>query len=137
MFLFLVDEMKQLARALESCKSFKNRQECLTKSLDFLAFNYPDVYSLLYRDIKKRELECNDPNKIMKWLIVPQPNNIYMKLHEALMLVKNHNTMAKEEYLDCIKKMLCQTIEKGTNIEIAMKICTLIEKSSHLKSIYK
>lgn len=128
--------MKQLARVLENCTSFKNRQECLTESLDYLAFNYPDTYTLLYRDIKKRELEYNDPNKIMKWLSVPQPNS-YMKLHEALMLVKNHNTMAKEEYLDCLKKMLCETIEKGTDIDMAMKICTLIEKSPHLKSIYK
>lgn len=127
--------MKQLAKALEKC-TFKIRQECLTESLDYLSFNYPHLYSMLYKELKRRELETNDPNKIVKWLSASQPNS-YIKLHEALMLVKTHNVMAKEEYLDNLKNMLCQTIENGTHIEVAMKICILIEKSSNLKSIHE
>lgn len=127
--------MKQLAMMLINCKSFKDRQEHLSESLNNLSFNYPEIYSLLFREVKKRELESNDPNKITKWLNTT-PNS-YVKLHEALMLVKSHNIMAKEEYIDIIKHMLSQTIENGKNIEVAMKICYLIEKSSHLKTIFE
>lgn len=128
--------MKQLANALEKRSSFKDRLECLTESLDNLSFDSPNMYSLLYREMKRRELESNDPNKIIKWLSASQPNS-YVKLHEALMMVKNHNVMAKEEYLDNLKQMLNQTIENGTDIEVAVKICSLIEKSAHLKSIHE
>lgn len=128
--------MKQLARALEKCTSFKNRLECLSESLDHLSFDYPNLYSLLYREMKRRELESNDPNRIIKWLSASQPSS-YIKLHEALMLVKSHNIMAKEEYLDSLKQMLIQTIENGTDIEVVIKICSLIEKSTHLKSIHE
>lgn len=128
--------MKQLAQSLEKCKSFKTRLERLTESLDYLSFEYPYLYTMLFRELKRRELEINDPNKIVKWLSASQPNS-YIKLHEALMLVKTHNVMAKEEYLDSLKKMLCETIESGTDIDVAMKICILIEKSSNLKSIHE
>lgn len=127
--------MKQLALVLIKCRSFKDRQECLSESLSNLSFNYPEVYSLLIREVKKRELECNDPNKITRW-INTTPNS-YIKLHEALMLVKSHNIMAKEEYVCVIKHMLIQTIENGCNIEVALKICNLIEKSPHLKTIFE
>lgn len=133
---FAVDEMNELARALLEHKSFKERQECLSNMLDYLAFNYPDLYFLLYKEIKRRERESNDQNQITKWLNTAQPH-VYVKVHEALMLVKSHNIIAKEEYVEIIRKMLCQTIENGTNIEIAQKICCLIVNSPHLKNIYK
>lgn len=131
-----MEEIKRLAETLMKCKSFKERQLSLAESLDTLSFDYPDIYFLLFKEFKKRELEFNDPNKI-----IVRPNtsnsNLYLKLHEALMLVKSNNIMAKEEYLDIIKKMLHQTIRNGSNIEVAMKICRLLEKSPHLKTIYK
>lgn len=127
--------MKQLAAMLLKCKSFKERQDCLNESLNNFSFDYPELYSMLFREMKKRELESNDPNKITKWLSAT-PNS-YVKLHEALMLVKGHNLMAKEEYFESIKHMLSQIIESGINIEVAMKICNLIEKSPHLKSIFE
>lgn len=52
--------MKQLATTLMQCKSFKERQERLSESLDNLSFDYPDIYTILYREIKRRELESND-----------------------------------------------------------------------------
>lgn len=128
--------MKQLAEALMKFKSFKDRQHRLIESLDTLSFNYPDIYSQIFRELKKRELDFNDPNKITKWLGTSKSNS-YVKLHEALMLVKSHNIMAKEKYMDNLHQMLCQTIEDGTNIEVAVKICCLIEKSPHLTSVYE
>lgn len=130
-----MDGIKQLAMMLMKCKSFKERKRYVNESLDNLSYEYPDLYSLLFREMKKRELEANDPNKITKWLSTT-PNS-YLKLHEALMLVKNHNLIAKEEYLNTIRYMLCQTIKNKTNIDVAVKICFLIEKSSHLKIIYE
>lgn len=135
MILPLVDEMKQLSKALMQRKSFKDRQECLSESLDHLSFDYPELYSLLFREMKRRELESNDPSKIIKWLKSSATSDSYVKLHESLMLVKNHNLMAKEEYMDNLKRMLYQTIDCGTNIKMALKICHLIEKSPHLSTI--
>ncbi|XP_060862756.1 uncharacterized protein LOC132939546 [Metopolophium dirhodum] len=126
-----MDEMKQLAEALMQCKSFKERQERLSESLDYLSFNFPDLYMMLYRGMKKRELHSNDPSKITKWLNNPSSKS-FVKLHEALILVKNNNIMAKEEYMYNLRLMLNQTIENGTNIERAVKICRLIEKSPNL-----
>jgi len=136
LLLFSVDEMKHLAEALTQCKSFKERQERLSESLDHLSFNYPDLYTVLYREMKKRELDSNDPSKIIKWLN-HQSLKSFVKLHEALMLVKNNNIMAKEEYTYNLRRMLNQTIENGTNIEMAIKICNLIEKSPNLTIIYE
>jgi len=127
-----VDEMKQLATTLMQYRSFKERQECLSKSLDHLSFDYPDIYAVLYREIKRRELESNDPNRIAKWLSNPAQNP-YVKLHESLMMVKNNNIMAKEEFIYNLRGMLNQTIKYGSNIEAAVKICHLIRKSSNLK----
>lgn len=117
-----------------NCKTYKERQAKLNESIDWLSFDYPDVFSLFSREMKRREIESNDPNKISKWLNVP---NSYMKLHESLILVKSTNIIAKDEYLDCLKRMLFETIENGTNIDKTMKICRLIEKSAHLGSIYE
>jgi len=128
--------MEQLAEALMQCKSFKERQERLSESLDHLSFNYPDLYTVLYREMKRRELDSNDPNKITKWLNNPS-SKAFVKLHDALILVKNNNIMAKEEYMYNLRRMLTQTIENGTNIEIAMKICNLIEKSPNLTIIHE
>lgn len=128
--------MKKLANALKDCKSYKARQQCLNDSLDFLSFEYPDIYYLLFKEVKQREREFNDPNKISKWPSIMVPNS-YVKLHEALILVKSHNILAKEKYMDNIKQMLCHTIENGTNIDVAIKICRLIEKSPHLKTIHE
>jgi len=136
LLLFSVDEMKQLAEALMQCKSFKERQERLSESLDHLSFNYPDLYTVLYRGMKKRELYSNDPSKIIKWLNNPSSKS-FVKLHEALMLVKNNNIMAKQEYMYNLRRMLNQTIENGTNIEIAVKICNLIQKSPNLTIIHE
>jgi len=131
-----MEEMKQLAMTLMQCKSFKERQERLSDSLDHLSFNYPDLYTVWFREMKRRELESNDPNKITKWLSNPSSKS-FVKLHEALMLVKNNNIMAKEEYMNNLKRMLNQTIENGTNIEAAVKICHLIEKSTNLSIIHE
>jgi len=136
LFLFRVDEMKQLEEALMQYKSFKERQERLSESLDHLSFNYPDLYMMLYKGMKKRELHSNDPSKITKWLNNPSSKS-FVKLHEALMLVKNNNIMAKEEYMYNLRLMLNQTIENGTNIEVAVKICRLIEKSPNLTIFHK
>ncbi|CAI6344719.1 unnamed protein product [Macrosiphum euphorbiae] len=124
--------MKQLATTLMQYRSFKEKQECLSKSLDHLSFDYPDIYVMLYREIKRRELESNDPNRIAKWLSNSEQNP-YVKLHESLMMVKNKNIMAKEELMYSLSAMLNQTIKNGTNIEAAVKICHLIRKSSNLK----
>lgn len=132
-----MDELKQFGKALMQYKSYKERQEHLIKSLDHLSYYYPDIYSQLIREIRKRELEYNDPNKITKWLNISISNTYYIKLHEALMLVNNNNAMAKEQYIPILKHMLNQTIEKKTNIEVVGKICRLIEKSSHLVNIYE
>lgn len=128
--------MNQLAKDLTQCRSFKNRKQLLMEYLDTLSFEYPDIYCLFFREMKKRELEFNEPNKIAKWLCTSNSNS-YIKLHEALLLVKSHNIMAKEVYMDSIKQMLCLTIEKETDIEIAVKICNLIVKSPHLASIHE
>jgi len=124
--------MKQLATTLMQYKSFKERQECLSEALDYLSFEYPDIYTILYREIKRRELESNDPNKITKWLRNPTQTS-YIKLHQSLMMVKNNNMMAKEELMYNLKSMLNQTIENGDNFEVAVKICHLIGKSANLK----
>lgn len=132
LLLCLVDEMKQLATTLMQHRSFKERQECLRESLDHLSFDYPDIYAVLYREIKRREMESNNPNQIAKWL-KNLTQKSYVKLHESLMMVKNSNIMAKEELMYNIRCMLNRTIKTGTNIEETMKICHLIGKSTHLK----
>lgn len=129
----IVDEMKQLAKTLMQYRSFKERQECLSESLDHLSFEYPDIYAMLYREIKKRELESNDPYKIAKWFRNPTQKS-YVKLHESLMMVKNNNIMAKEELMYNLRGVFNQAIKNGINIEAAMKISHLIGKSTHLKT---
>lgn len=136
-FLFLVDELKGFGRALMQCKSNKERQERLIDSLGYLSYNYPDIYSQIVREIKKREIEFNDPSRITKWVNVSTSDACYTKLHEALMLVNGNNTKAKEQYTNNLKQLLVQTIENKTNIEVAVKICSLVEKSSHLSIIYE
>lgn len=136
-FLFLVTPMQLLVNSLKQCnKSYKNRQDHVNESLDFLSFNYPDVYSLLFKEVKKRELESNNPYKIIQF-----SHNLstisYVKLHGALILVKGHNNLAKEMYLIVLEHMLCQTIENRINIEQSMKICYLIETSKTLSIIYE
>lgn len=126
--------MMHLANALMQCKPFKNRQQQLSESLDCLSFNYPSLYSQFIREIKKREIESNDLKKIIKW---KNTSNSYIKLHEALIMVKNHNVMAKEEYMESVKQMLYHTIENKTNFKAALKICYLLERSPNLTSIYE
>lgn len=133
---YTVEEIKQLGKELMKWKSFKDRQKCLSESLDYFSFAYPEAYSLLYREIKRRELESNDPCKITKWLNFSN-SNLYTKLHEALILVKSHNLMVKEEIINVLQQLLCQTLENGTNIEGAIKLCHLIEKFPHLRSIHE
>lgn len=136
LFLFLVEEMKQLAMALMQFKSFKDQNQCLKEALDALSFNYPDIYTQLFREVKKREMTYNDPNQITKNLNFSNQDT-YVKLHEALILLKNHNIIAKEKYIDNIKLMLSHTIKNRINIDFAMKICNLIKKSPHLKYIHE
>lgn len=134
--LFLVDVIEQLVKLLMQYKSTKDRQECMSELLNHMSLNYVDFYSLLWREMKKREVESNDPNKISKWLINPNPNSL-IKLHDALMYVKTNNIIAQEVYLNNIQVMLYQTIINKTNIEVAVKICCLIEKSPHLKIMHE
>ncbi|CAI6368371.1 unnamed protein product [Macrosiphum euphorbiae] len=91
---------------------------------------------MLFREMKKRELDSNNPSKITKWLN-NQSSKSFVKLHEALMLVKNNNIMAKEGYMYNLRHMLIQTIQNGTDIEIVVKICNLIEKSPNLTIIHE
>lgn len=128
--------MNQLAKALTNAKSFKNRKQHLMESLDTLSFEYPDIYAMLFQELKNRELEFNDPYKISNRLITSKSNR-YVKLHEGLMLVSSHNIMAIEEFMNNLRPMLCLAIEKKTNVEIAVKICNLIIKSPHLTSIHE
>lgn len=129
-----MDDLENLARTLLKCKSYNKRQQRLSESFDRLSFDYPKVYYELAREIKRRDIESNNLCEIFKWLNTPDS---YVKLHEALILVKNTNTMAKEQYADRLKDLLFQTIEYGTNVDKMVKICHLIEKCAHLKSIYE
>lgn len=128
--------MQLLGNTLMKYKTFKDRQDHLNELLDFLSFNYPDVYNILFIEMKKREIESNDPCKITQWTHTLSSNS-YVKLHGSLILVKNHNMLAKEMYLVVVKRMLYQTIEKRTNIKESMKICCLIEKTKTLSIIYE
>lgn len=127
-----MEEIK-LAKALFS-KSFKTRQQHLEESLSILSTDYPDSYCQLFKEIKKREIAFNDPAKISKWLCTSNPN-VYLKLYEALILVKSHNILAKEEYINNLEQLLGQTIKNRTNIKLAVKLCNLIEKLPHLNTI--
>lgn len=129
--------MKQLAEALMECESDEQRRECLIESLNDLSFDYPDVYSMLFMEMKIRELDANDPDKISEWLSTSNTLNSIVKIHEALILVKSDDIMVKEECLDNLKHMLCHTIENRTHVEEVLKICYLIEKSPSLKTIHK
>lgn len=129
-----MEEMKLFAKTLMKSKSHKERQQKLSESIDQLSYNYSEVYTLFYKEMKRRENESNNPYTIHFWFI---SSHCYVKLHEALLLVKHNNIIAKVKYLDYLKYMLFQTIKHGTNVDEAMKICRLIEKSAHLKSIYE
>lgn len=129
-----MEDLTILAKKLLKCKSDRKRQEQLSESFDRLSINYPDLFSLFAREMKRRETKSNDPNRIAKWLNTPDS---YVELHEALILVKNTNITAMEEYVDRLKCMLRQTIENGNNIDKSVKICRLIEKSAHLEIIFE
>lgn len=129
-----MEDFKNLVMTLLNCKSYKERKGRLSESFDWLSFDFPDLYALFAKEMKRREIESNNPNRISKWLNTPHS---YEKLHEALILVKNTNIMAKEEYVGCLMRMLFQTIESRTNIDKTVKICRLIETSTHLASIYE
>ncbi|XP_060860226.1 uncharacterized protein LOC132937426 [Metopolophium dirhodum] len=129
--------MKRLAESLMECESDEQRRERLIKSLNDLSFDYPDVYSMLFVEMKIRELDANDPKKMSEWLSTSDTSNSIVKIHEALILVKSDDMMVKEEYLDNLKHMLCRTIENRTHVEEVVKICYLIEKSPSLKTIHE
>ncbi|VVC25004.1 Hypothetical protein CINCED_3A025581 [Cinara cedri] len=133
----VMDPMQLLANKLMKYKSFKERRSYLNNSLDLFSFNHPDLYFLLFKEMKRRELESNDPYKITQWSYQNLASNVYVKLHGALILVKGHNTIAKEMYLVVLDHVLCQTIENLTNVEESIKICYLIEKSKPLSIIYE
>lgn len=129
--------MKRLAEALMEYESDDQRRECLIESLNDLSFEYPDIYSMLFMEMKIRELDANDPKKMSEWLSTSNTSNSIVKIHEALILVKSDDMMVKEEYLDNLKHMLRSTIENGTHVEEVLKICYLIEKSPSLKTIHE
>jgi len=129
--------MKRLAEALMECESDEQRRKCLIESLNDLSFDYPDVYSMLFMEMKIREIDANDPNKMSEWLSTSNTLNSIVKIHEALILVKSDDMMVKEEYLDNLKNMLRRTIENRTHVEEVVKICYLIEKSPSLKTIHE
>lgn len=135
-FVFLVNPMQLLGNTLMRYKTFKDRQNHMNELLDFLSFNYPDAYNVLFKEMKKREIESNDPCKITQWTH-SLASNSYVKLHGALILVKNHNILAKEMYLVVLERMLYQTIENRTYIKESMKICCLIEKTKTLSIIHQ
>lgn len=128
--------MEQFAKSFMQCKSFKDRLQNVNESLDHLSSQYSNLYIMLFKEMKKRELEYNDSFKIIQWLDTKKSNS-YFKLHEALILVKSHNMIAKDNYILNLRHLLQQTIENGSDIEAAVKICNLIEKSSHLSTIYE
>jgi len=129
--------MKQLAEAIIKCESDEQRCKYLIKSLNDLSFDYPDVYSMLFMEMKIRELDANDPDKMSEWLNTSNTLNSILKIHEALILVKSDDMIVKEEYLDNLKHMLCHTIENRTYVDEVVKICHLIEKSPSLKTIHE
>lgn len=128
--------MEQLAKSLMQFKSSKDRLQSLNESLDHLSFHHSNLFIMLFRELKKREMEYNDSKKMTNWLSASKSNS-YVKLHEALILVKSHNNIAKDNYLLNLKYMLNDTVETGSNIDAAIKICCLIEKSPHLSTIYE
>jgi len=131
-----VEEIKQLARALMNKSTYKDRHDLLEKMLDYLSFEYSDCYSLLVREIRKREMQSNNPNLITKWINTSTENPI-IKLHESLLLVKRHNIIAKERHIENVMSMFNQTIERGINTNAALKICNTIRDSKHLEDVYE
>lgn len=128
--------MKQLVNTLIQHKPYKERQKIVVESLDNFAIDFPEIYYLLFWEIKNRRMEFNDLNKISKWLNTSASNN-FVKLHEALILVNKNNIIAQEQYIIDIQHLLCQTIERKTNIEEAVKICSLIKRLPNVKFIYE
>lgn len=129
--------MKRLAEEIMKCESDEQGHERLKESLDDLSFEYPDVYSMLFKEMKTRELEANDPHKMTEWLSTSHTSNSIIKIHEALILIENDDMLVEEQHLDSLKYILCHTIDNGTQMEEVVKLCDLIEKSPSLKTIYE
>ncbi|XP_050537935.1 uncharacterized protein LOC126903641 [Daktulosphaira vitifoliae] len=129
-------EVKNYVKAINDCKSFKLRQQILSEMLDYVSIENPDAFLQIFREMKKRELDANDPNKISKWL---SSSNVkfHSKLYESLMLVKSNNILAQEEYLGSLKQMLSHTLSTGDKLDECLKICSLIEKLSSLSKIHE
>lgn len=128
--------MKQLARALINKPTYDERHDLLEEMLDYLSFEFADCYSLLVREIKKREKQANTPFLITKWKSTSMENPT-VKLHESLLLVRQHNIIAKERHIENVTCMFNQTIERGINVNAALKICRIIRDSKHLEDVYE
>ena len=117
-------------------KNYENRHEKLMEMLDYLSFEFSDCYSLLVREILKREKKYNNPNCITEWINTSSKKSI-INLHEALLLVRPYNVTVKERHIENVTRMLNQTIERDVNIKEALKICDVISHSEHLADVNK
>jgi len=131
-----VEEIKQLARALINKTSYKDRNDLLGKMLDYLSFEFSDCYFLLVREIRKREIQNNTPHLITKW-IRNSTGKSFIKLNEALLLVRPNNCIAKELHTANVTCMLDEAIEQSINVDVALKICNTIKGSTHLRDVYE
>jgi len=131
-----VEETKQLARALMNKRSYKDRNDLLGEMLDYLSFEFSDCYSLLVREIRKRQIQNNTPHLITKW-IRNSTEKSFIKLNESLLLVRPNNYIAKELHTANVTCMLNDTIEQSINVDAALKICNTIRDSSHLWDVYE
>lgn len=131
-----MEEIKQLARALMNKSTYKDRHDLLENMLDYMSFEFSVCYSLLVKEIRKREMQSNNPILITKWMNTSTENSI-IKLHESLLLVKRHNIIAKERHIENVLCMFYQTIERGKNTNAALKICNTIRDSKHLEDVYE
>eukprot|EP00102_Acyrthosiphon_pisum_P022631 XP_016659841.1 PREDICTED: uncharacterized protein LOC107883736 [Acyrthosiphon pisum] len=131
-----MEELKQLARALMDKRSYKDRNDLLGEMLDYLSFEFSECYSLLVREIRKREFRNNAPHLITKW-IRNSTEKSFIKLNESLLLVRPNNFIAKEFHTANVKCMLNDMIEQSINVDAALKICNTIRDSTHLRDVYE
>jgi len=131
-----VEETKQLTRVLMNKRSYKDRNDLLREMLDYFSFEFSDCYSLLVGEIRKREVQNNNPYLIIKWIRNSMKKS-FIKLNESLLLVRPNNYTAKELHTANVTCMLNDTIEQGINVDAALKICNTIRDSTHLRDVYE
>lgn len=131
-----MEETKQLTRVLMNKRSYKDRNDLLREMLDYFSFEFSDCYSLLVGEIRKREVQNNNPYLIIKWIRNSMKKS-FIKLNESLLLVRPNNYTAKELHTANVTCMLNDTIEQGINVDAALKICNTIRDSTHLRDVYE